>query len=174
MISNFDLVSKRLDSYVCFPDRKFRGTSDLPSLEKDVEQKIRQYWADESISNEEKLADFDIDLSTFDPRSTSNLKMRVLCQQLYDKGLVDGSSLGFLDAINTEHNSLGNEINKDRPTNIIAHFDLCLAFYKQKIAEGYDDVKDVQSSLMTAISVLRALQERAQMDSDKSLIDIHA
>lgn len=171
MMDNYDVLSARMDSYVWYTDSKFRGTSDLPSQEKDVQQKIRQYWADESISNEAKLADFDMNLSGFDPENTSNLKMRDITQQLYDKGMVDPSSLRFLDAINTEHNSLGNEINKDRKTNLLAHFDDCLEFYKKEISSGRHYMKDVQSSLMTAISVLRALQERAQLDKSKFLIN---
>lgn len=174
MMDNYDVSSARLDSYMCFADKKFRGTSDLSSQEKDVQQKIRQYWADESISNEAKLADFDMDLSGFDPENTSNLKMRDITQQLYDRGIVDPATLRFLDAINTEHNNLGNEINKGRETNLLAHFDDCLGFYKKEISSGRCYMKDVQSSLMTAISVLRALQERAQLDKSKFLINTTA
>ena len=171
MLLNFDLVKERLENYSVFPDRKFRIESGLPSAEKDVEQKSRQYWADNSISNEAKLAGFEYDLSDFDPENTSNREMRDICWKLCELGIVDTWTASWMSSVNVEFNSLGNEINMGGKTNLFASFDSSLEYYKSEISAGKTYLKNVQTSLATAIYVVLALQERSKMSKEGALVD---
>lgn len=85
-------------------------------------------------------------------------------------GILDGTA-GWLDGVDCEFNSLGNEINMGKKTNIFSYFDRHLEFYKSEISAGRYGVKDSRTSLYTAISVVMALQERAKETRAASLID---
>lgn len=174
MMDNYDLVKARLESYTVMPDKNFRVETDLPPEEKDIEQKVGQYWADKSISNEERLAGFEYDLSNFDPENTSNIEMRAIAWKLCDRGIIDAGTASWLGGFDVEFNSQGNEINKGRKKDLFASFNRSLEFYKTEISAGNTNLKNVQRSLSTALLVLLALQERAQITRDKTLIDTHA
>ena len=112
-------------------------------------------------ANAEKLKGFDLDLSKFDPRNTNNMELRKISNALEGLGIVDQSTGGWFGGANLEFNSLGNEINKYKKVDLIEYFDGHLEFYKRELSSGYSIVKDAQTSLYTAISVLQALKEYA-------------
>lgn len=171
MWQNFDQICTRIRSYAYVPDNKFITSRGLPAQEANIEQKLRQYWADETIPNAIKLEGFDIDLSGFDPENTSNEFMRKVTVKLYEMGILDNGTTGWLCGVDCEFDSVGNEINIGKKTNIFAYFDRHLEFYKDEISAGRNGVRDAQASLYTAISVVMALQERAKEKQPASLID---
>ncbi|WP_397449732.1 hypothetical protein [Pseudomonas sp. NA-150] len=174
MWENFDVVRDRLSSYKVYPEAKYKTVRGLPMQEQNLEQKVRQYWADKSISNAEKLKGFDLDLSKFDPRNTNNMELRKISNALESLGIVDQSTGGWFGGANLEFNSLGNEINKYKKVDLIEYFDGHLEFYKRELSSGYSIVKDAQTSLYTAISVLQALKEYALEVRANSLVDTTA
>ncbi|MGV8919832.1 MAG: hypothetical protein ACOH2R_18855 [Pseudomonas sp.] len=174
MWENFDAVRERLSNYSSYPDAKYKTVRGLPPQEQNLEQKVRQYWADKSISNAEKLKGFDLDLSNFDPRNTNNMELRKISNALDDLGIIDRSTGGWFGGSDLEFNSLGNEINKYKKVDLIDYFDGCLEYYKLKLSSGYSIVKDSQTGLYTALSVLQALTEYAQTSRANSLINTSA
>ncbi|MEA9979949.1 MULTISPECIES: hypothetical protein [unclassified Pseudomonas] len=174
MMDNYDVVKLRLESYTASPDRAFRVETDYPVAEKDIQQKVGQYWADKSISNEERLAGFEYDLSNFDPENTSNVEMRAIAWELCDLGVIDTATASWLGGLDVEFNSQGNEINKGKKKNVFTSFNSSLEYYKTEISAGNTSLKNVQRSLSAALLVVLAIQERAQMTKNKALIDTHA
>ena len=174
MWGNFDAVRERISGYNCFPDPKYKTVRGLPKQEENVEQKLRQYWADKTIPNSVKLEGLDIDLSKFDPKNTSNKEMRDITRKLSELGILDDSTCGWLHGVDVEFNSLGNEINIGKKTDLFAYFERHLKIYSSEISAGYTIVKDAQTSLFTAVSVVKALQERGEMLRTGSLVDANA
>lgn len=174
MLQNFDLVSTRIKSYVCFPDNKFKTSRGLPAQEAEVEQKLRQYWADKTIPNSKKLEGLEYDLSKFDPENTSNKEMRKITELLASMGILDYGTTGWLDGVDLEFNHFGDEINIGKKTNLFANFDRQLKIYESEISAGKVFLNDEKTSLYTAISVVMALQERAKELRPAGLVDTKA
>ena len=75
-------IQQRLDTYKYTPDRRFITNSGYTAEEESVKQKLRQYWADGRVPASEKLKGFDMDLTGFDPRKTTNKELRGYCRPL--------------------------------------------------------------------------------------------
>lgn len=174
MLKNLVEITQRLRSYTAVPDNRFRTRSGAPDQEENVEQKVRQYWADESIPNEQKLKGFKLDISDFDPRNTTNRQMRKIGNALADMGIVDLGTSGWLSGIDLEFDALGNEINLDKKVDMYAYFERQLKFLNGYISEGHGFAKDTLTKLKTVISVTLALEERAKKTPEKSLVNIRA
>ncbi|MDB6143016.1 MAG: hypothetical protein JWP80_2060 [Pseudomonas sp.] len=174
MWENFDVVSARIKDYAYAPDGKFKTVRGLPALEENVEQKLRQYWADKTVPDSKKLEGFEYDLSKFDPKNISNREIRQISVALEEMGIIDRVTGTWLSATNLEFDRYGNEINIDKKVNLFKHYDFCLGVYEQEISAGLTFLTDVQTSLYTAISVVMALQERAKAPPSVSLIDTNA
>jgi hypothetical protein len=174
MWENFDLVSDRFKSYVYTPDSNFKTPRGMPAQETNLEQKLRQYWADETIPNSKKLEGFEYDLSKFDPRNISNREARNICVALQNMGVIDRSTGAWLGGTNLEFDRYGNETNMDKKINLFKHYEFCLGVYEKEISAGLTFLTDVRTSLYTAISVVMALQERAKAPTSSSLLDTKA
>lgn len=78
--------------------------------EENVAQKIRQYWADTTISDEEKLLGFEMDLADFDLRNTTFIELRGIALGLLALGVIDGTTAGVMANINTVRRRAGSEV----------------------------------------------------------------
>lgn len=171
MIENFGLIKDRISAYTYVPDRQFRTSSGRSVEEESIAQKLRQFWADDSISNSSKLEGFEFDLSGFDPESTSSRELISISVMLQKMGIIDHITGSWLGAVGSELNDQGNQINMDKKTNAFEYFDRSLEFLKGRITEGHDFAKETVTTLKTAMTVILALQERAQFSRTPSLID---
>lgn len=122
MIQNFVEIRQRLSAYTVAPDDRFRTRSGATEQEESIKTKVRQYWADTSISNAEKLKGFDMDLSGFDPRNTTNRQLREIGNTLADMGIVDYATSGWLSGIDVDFDAQGNEISLDKKVNMYSYF----------------------------------------------------
>lgn len=174
MWENFDLVSDRFKSYVYTPDNKFKTPRGLPEQETVLEQKLRQYWADETIPNSKKLEGFDYDLSKFDPKNTSNKEMTQIRVALEKMGIIDRSTGCCLDSADLEFDRFGHEINMDKKIDLFSYYDRCLKVYEGEISSGLTFLTETRAGLYTAISVVMALQERAKELRATGLVDTKA
>lgn len=174
MIENFGLIRDRISAYNVVPDRQFRVHSGRSIEEEGVAQKLRQFWADDSIPNAVKLEGFERDISGFDPENTSSREIGDIAVALYRLGIIDHTTLSWLGAVGEDFDTQGNQINMDKNANAFERFNGNLEFLKGYIAEGHDFAKDTLTSLNTAITVLFALQERAQTSRAASLVDTKA
>lgn len=171
MEGNFAQIRDRISTYAYWPDKQFKVSSGGTEQEESIAQKLRQYWADDSISNASKLEGFEFDLSGFDPMNTSNREVTKISVALEEMGIIDCATGSWLRGAGSEFNDQGNQINKDKKTNAFEYFDNSFKFLKGYIAKGHDFAKETLTSLNTAIAVLLALQERAQASRSTSLID---
>jgi hypothetical protein len=171
MIENFGLIKDRISAYTYVPDRQFRTSSGRSVEEESIAQKLRQFWADDSVSNSSKLEGFEFDLSGFDPMKTSSRELIKISLALEKLGIVDQTTGSWLGRVGSEFNDQGNQINMDKKTNAFEYFNNNLEFIKGYIAEGHDFAKDTLTGLNTVITVMLALQERAQASRTAGMID---
>lgn len=162
LYANLERVSSRIAYYKAEPDQKFRGDSGFTLEEEDIFQKIRQYWADTSIPDEEKLRGFEMDLADFDPRNTTFMELRKISMGLEALGIVDNTTGGVLTRAYLDFDSKGNQINKDKKVDVFKYFDEQLENLKSYIAEGHDFANETLMKLNTGITVMLALEARAQ------------
>jgi hypothetical protein len=174
MLQNFIEIRHRLSTYVVVPDQRFRTKSGAPEQEESIKQKVRQYWADESVSNAQKLKGFNMDISGFDPRNTTNRQMREIGNVLADMGIVDWDTAGWLSGVDLDFDAQGNEISLDKTVDMYDYFERQLSFLDKYISEGHSFAKDTLTKLRTVISVTLALEERAKTPPEKSLVNIRA
>jgi len=174
MIENLGLIRDRISTYNVVPDRQFRTTSGFTVQEESVTQKLRQYWADDSISNADKLQGFDLDLKDFDPRSASYKELSEISRALTDLGIIDHTTASGLRSAACEFDEQGNQINMDKKVDVFEYFDMSLEFLKKHIAEGHDFAKDTLTKLNLDITVMLALQERAELSRSSSMINTKA
>lgn len=173
MIDNYDLVGARLASYNCFPDAKYRINSGGPAQEERLSEKLRQYWADTNISNAEKLEGFDYDLSDFDPRNTTPNELIKIALALYGMGIIDDATVVGLTSAGDDFDRYGNQINMDKKVDAIEDLHRSLEFTKDRVSKGFDFSKEMLTMMTLDMTVMLALQERAEMmRKNKSLIDI--
>jgi hypothetical protein len=171
MWENFDRVNDRISHYTCVLDKKFKTPRGLPAQETNLEQKLRQYWADKSVPNAKKLEGFEYDLSTFDPRNTTNKEMTKIRAALENMGVIDRSTGCSLDGVDVEYDRFGHEIKTDKRVDLFAYFDRNLKIYESEIAAGRTFLTETRTALYTAISVVMALQERGKASRSASLIN---
>lgn len=171
-MENTELISQRLTGYHCFLSKEFKTVMDRGPTDEFTLQKLRQYWADESIPNVDKMKGFDYDLSTFDPRNTSRGELRKIASALAEKGIIDGVVASRLGGMNCEFDTNGREINIDKPLDAIKFLDEGLDFLKGYIAEGRDFAKDELLFTKTTISVILALQEHAKATKPKGVVSV--
>lgn len=174
MIGNLSKVQERLRVYIAAPDKQFNVRSGLSPDEEAVKQKVRQYWADTSISNMKKLEGLNIDLAGFDPRRTSNKELREIAAILVDRGIIDGDLMSSVAAIDVQFDSTGKEINIGREVNAYQFFERELGVLKDVIAEGNEFAKAALVELKAGISIMKALEEYAKTPRVKSLVNIRA
>jgi hypothetical protein len=174
MVQNFSEIQRRLSSYAVVPDNRFKTQSGATEQEESIKQKVRQYWADDSIPNEQKLKGFKLDLSGFDPRNTTNRQLREIGNALADMGIVDYGTSGWLSGIDLEFDALGNEKSLDKKVDMYDYFERQLNFLNKYISEGHGFAKDTLTKLKTVMSVTLALEERAKQPNEKSLVNIRA
>jgi hypothetical protein len=174
MYDNLERVRDRIAYYNPKPDARYRGDSGFNVEEENIAQKIRQYWADTTISNEEKLLGFEMDLADFDPRNTTFMELNRIALGLEALGIIDGTTGGVLTNIEIDYDSNGNQINKDKRVNVFETFDRSLEFLKGYIADGFDFANDTLIKLNAGITVMLALEARAQASRDARLVDTHA
>ena len=174
MLENLALVRERISSYTRDPDSRYRGSSGWSAEEESITQKLRQYWADDSISNEVKLRGFDMDLSTFDPRNTTFMELNKIALGLEALGIIDFTTGGVLTTADLEFDRQGNQINKDKKVDIFECLEFQLKHLKAYIAEGHDFANDTLVKLNAGITVMLALDERAKASRRGSLVNIEA
>jgi hypothetical protein len=172
MYGNLELVRDRIAFYTREPDSRYRGSSGWTPEEESITQKLRQYWADDSIPNEVKLLGFEIDLSTFDPRNTSYMELNKIALGLEALGIIDFTTGGVLTKADLEFDSQGNQINKDKKVDIFECLDFQLKHIKAYIAEGHDFANDTLVKLEAGIKVMLALDERAKASRGISLVNV--
>jgi hypothetical protein len=174
MLQNFAEIQRRLSSYVVVPDNRFKTQSGATEQEESIKQKVRQYWADGSISNQQKLKGFNLDIAGFDPRNTTNRQLREIGNTLADLGIIDYGTSGWLSGIDLEFDALGNETSLDKKVDMYDYFERQLSFLNKYISEGHGFAKDTLTKLKTVMSVTLALEERAKQPKEKSLVNIRA
>jgi len=174
MIGNLSKVDQRLKTYFAVPDKRFEVKSGLSPQEEAVKQRVRQYWADDSISNIKKLEGLNLDLSGFDPRKTSNKQLRDIAAILAEVGIIDGDLVGVVSGIDVQFDSQGKEVNMTQQVNAYQFFEKELGVLRDVIAEGNEFAKGALVELKTAISVVMALEEYAKSPRERSLINIKA
>lgn len=174
MEQNLFVVRERLANYSYLPDRQFRTLSGFSVAEESVAQKLRQYWADNSIPDEVKLQGFDMDLSKFDPRNTTFTELRQIRVGLQELGIIDFTTGGILDSADLDFDTQGNQINKDKKVDVFEYFERELEHLKKYIADGHGFAGDTLIKLNTGITVMRALDERARSLRNGVLIDTQA
>ncbi len=176
MNQNHLQIQQRLSTYGDKPDRRFITDSGYTVQEESVKQKMRQYWADDSISNGTKLKGFDMDLTGFDPRKTTNRELREIAGRLADLGLIDYATAGGLSGIDLEFDADGNEISQDKVVDAFAFFQRNLEVLQKKIKEGHDYARDTVTKFNTDISVMLALEEFAKSSRNRggALVNIKA
>ncbi|MFJ5299543.1 hypothetical protein ACIQAL_23860 [Pseudomonas sp. NPDC088368] len=172
MLQNFSEINRRLSTYAVLPDNRFRTQSGASEQEESVKQKVRQYWADESISNKEKLKGFNLDLSGFDPRNTTNRQLREIGNVLVDMGIIDYGTSGWLSGIDLDFDAQGNEISLDKKVDMYDYFERQLGFLNKHISEGHGFARDTLTKLKTVMSVTLALEEHANTPRERSLVNI--
>lgn len=172
MIQNFVEIRQRLSTYAVVPDSRFRTQSGAPEQEESIKQKVRQYWADGSISNAQKLKGFTLDISGFDPRNTTNRQLREIGNVLADLGIVDYGTSGWLSGIDLEFDDQGNEVGLDKRVNMYDYFQRQLEVLNKHASEGEGYARDTLTKLKTVMSVTRALEEYAKNPRQKSLVNI--
>ncbi|WP_447649131.1 hypothetical protein [Pseudomonas abietaniphila] len=174
MLQNFMEIRQRLRTYAVVPDQRFRTKSGAPEQEESIKQKVRQYWADSSISNAQKLKGFDLDISGFDPRNTTNRQLRQIGSALVEMGVIDWGTSGWLSGIDVEFDAYGNESSLDKKVDMFDYFERQLDFLNAYISQGQGFARDTLTKLNTVISVTMALEERARTPPEKSLVNIRA
>ena len=174
MIGNLSKVDQRLKTYVFIPDKRFEVKSGLSPQEEAVKQRVRQYWADDSISNVKKLEGLNLDLSGFDPRKTSNKQLRDIAAILAELGMIDGDLVGVVSGIDVQFDSQGKEINMTQQVDAYQFFDKELGVLRDVIREGNEFAKGALVELKAAISVVMALEEYAKSPRKRSLVNIKA
>jgi len=174
MVQNFVEIRQRLSAYIVVPDERFRTQSGAPEQEESIKQKVRQYWADGSISNAQKLKGFTLDISGFDPRNTTNRRLREIGNVLADLGIIDYGTSGWLSGIDLEFDEQGNEVGLDNQVDMYEYFERQLEFLNKHISEGKGFARDTLTKLKTVISVTQALEEYAKTPRQKSLVNIRA
>lgn len=174
MIGNLSKVQERLGVYVAAPYKRFEGTSKLSPDEQAVKQKVRQYWADESISTIKKLQGLNIDLSGFDPTKTSNRQLREIGAVLAERGIIDDGLIDAMSSINIEFDADGKEINMDKEVNAYAFFDEELGVLRDLMSRDNGVAQDALGELKAVISVVMALAEYANTPRERSLVNIRA
>jgi len=172
MIQNLLQIRDRLSAYTPVPIARFATDSGNSPQEESVKQKVRQYWADERISNAQRLRGFDLDISGFDPKNTTNREIRQIAGVLADMGNVDHDTAGWLGGIDLEFDAQGKEINLDKPVDAYAYFDSQLKALNKYIDEGNEFAKHTLVKLKTSITVMMALEERANQNSRMSLVSV--
>lgn len=172
MIENLIQIRDRLSSYVALPAQRFETDSGYASYEESLKQKVRQYWADDNVSNQQKLNGFDLDISGFDPRHTTNRELRQISQVLIDIGVIDYDTAGCLGGVDLEFDDMGKEVNIDKGVDVYKSFERQFEFLNKYISEGHTFAKDTITKLKTAMSVMLALEERANNPPGKSLVSI--
>jgi hypothetical protein len=171
MYDNLERVRDRIAYYNPEPDARYRGDSGFNVEEENVAQKIRQYWADTTISDEEKLLGFEMDLADFDPRNTTFIELRGIALGLLALGIIDGTTAGVMTNIDLDYDSEGNQTNKERRVDVFDNFDFHLRFLKGFIADGNDFANCTLIKLNAGITVMLALEARAQASRDARLVD---
>jgi hypothetical protein len=162
MNQNHLQIQQRLDTYKYTPDRRFITDSGFTIQEENVKQKLRQYWADERVPVSEKLKGFDMDLTGFDPRNTTNRELRAIAVRLADLGLIDYGTAGGLGGIDVDFDAQGNEINQDKVVDAFAFFQRNIEALQEMVAEGRDYARDTITKFNTDVSVMLALEEYAK------------
>ena len=169
--ANLERVSSRLSCYKAEPDSRYRGNSGFEVEEEDIFQRIRQYWADENIADDEKLRGFEMDLSGFDPRNTTFMELNKIALGLEALGIIDTTTGGVLTRAYVDFDSQGNQINKHKKVDVFAYFDEQLKGIKAYIADGHGFADETLVKLNTGITVMLALDARAQATRRDSLLD---
>lgn len=172
MLQNFVEIRQRLSTYTAPPQDRFRTRSGAPEQEETIKAKVRQYWADTTISNAQKLSGFKMDLSGFDPENTTNRQLREIGNVLADMGIVDYETSNWLSSINAEFDSQGNETNLDKKVNIYDYFKRELDVLTARASEGKEYAKDTLTKLKTVMSVTDALVDHAKGSRQKSLVSL--
>jgi hypothetical protein len=174
MIENYGLIRARMSSYSYVPDAQFKVRTSTSVETMEVMQKVRQYWADKSISNAEKLNGFDYDLSSVDFRKTSFNELRKITNALIDKGIIDYATGSALDHAGCFFDRSGRQIDMDKIVDVVEDLDRSVEFLTGYIAEGRDFAKDTLAVTNTAIAVMLALQEQAKSMKANGSISIRA
>jgi hypothetical protein len=174
MIGNMSKVQERLSVYVAAPYKRFEANSELSTEEQAVKQKVRQYWADESLSNIKKLQGLNLDLAGFDPTRTNNKQLREIGAVLAERGFIDEGLVDAMSSIDIEFDADGKEINMEREVNAYAFFEKELAALHDLMNRENDVAKDGLVELKTVISVVMALAEYANTPREHSLVNIRA
>jgi len=172
MIGNLNKVHERLKVYVAVPDKQFAVKSGLSPNEESVKQKVRQYWADENVSNSKKLEGLNISLTGFDPRKTSYTELRDIAMILADRGIIDGDLVGVFAGIDVQFDAMGKQIGMDREVDAYAFFARELGVLSDVIYEGNVAAKGALVELKTSIAVMMALEEYAKAPRKMSLVNI--
>ncbi|MFJ4141281.1 hypothetical protein [Pseudomonas sp. NPDC089734] len=173
MDENLIRVRDRLIHYELKAGERFKTDSGFKYEDEEVLQKLRQYWADETISNAVKLQGFDLDLSGFDPRNTSFNEMKGIGILLMDLGIIDQATRSGLDYAGVEFDAQGYQINKDKKVDAFEYLYHSLEFLKDGIRQGHGYMRDSVVKVDLAITVLLALEERAQKSRSASSVDTH-
>jgi hypothetical protein len=174
LYANLERVSNRLTYYKAEPDKKFRGDSGFTLEEEDVFQKIRQYWADKTIPDEEKLRGFEMNLADFDPRDTTYTELHKIALGLEALGIIDTTTGSILTMVDLDFDAAGNQTNKDKKVDVFKYFDEQLKFLNSYIAEGHDFANETLVKLNTGITVMLALEARVQAARAQFLINTTA
>ena len=174
MIGNLSKVQGRLESYVAVPDKQFNIKSQTNSPGAEEKEKVRQYWADQDISNVKKLQGLNINLRGFDPRHTTSKDLFAVATMLSDLGIIDEDLVSTIANIDVEFDNQGNEIYSDKVVDAYAFFDRSLEFLKKHISQGDDYSKATLVDLNAAIAVVKALEEYGKTPREKSLVNIRA
>jgi hypothetical protein len=174
MIGNLSKVQERLRVYAAPPDQRFNVKSGLSPQEEAVKEKVRQYWADQSVPNVKKLEGLNISLAGFDPRRTSNKQLMEIGVILAERGMIDNDLIGSMSSIDVEFDAQGNEINMDKEVDAYQFFERQLGILHDVIAEGNDVAKGALVELKTSISIIMALAEYAKGPRPRSLVNIRA
>lgn len=174
LYANLEIVRSRIEHYKAEPDKQFRGDSGFTLEEEAVFQKIRQYWADKTIPDDEKLRGFEMDLAEFDPRNTTFIELRTISLGLEALGLIDTTTGSVLSMVDLEFDAAGNQINMHKKVDVFDYFDGQLKFLKGYIAEGHDFANETLIKLNTGITVMLALEARAQSARGQFLVNTTA
>jgi hypothetical protein len=114
MDENLAQIRERISTYAYRPDKQFRVSSGRTEQEEGIAQKLRQYWADDSVSNASKLEGFEFDLSGFDPMNTSSRELVKISIALEEMGIIDRTTGSWLCRVGSEFNDQGDQINKGK------------------------------------------------------------
>lgn len=172
MIGNLGKVDNRLKMYWAAPDKRFEVKTGLTPHEETVKQRVRQYWSDQTIPVAKKMEGFNINLSGFDPRRTTNRQLLEISVLMAESGLIDDDLAASLSRLDARFDEKGNTVDMDREIDAYEFLSSQLSRLGTSFFEDNEIAKGEMIEVRASISILKALETFARAPRERSLVNI--